>query len=70
MKKQLVKILIVVLVLAAVLVSPGWVKDLTIGMEETNKVSTNFTVKGKSLENLSPGINTLKYDAMKYDQYY
>ena len=70
MNKKFLKILIVVLVLAAVLVSPGWVKDITEGTPETNQEKVSFSVKGKSLENYQPLINTIKYDAMKFDQCY
>ncbi len=67
MTKLMVKILAVLLILAALLVSPGWVKDLTVGTPAAPTTSVNYTVNGIGFENSNVIMYTSKLAAMKYD---
>ena len=75
MKKLMVKAFVALLILTAILVSPGWIKDLT--GEEKEPVQTdsvlkksNIAISGISLQNSNAGIYSLKLATFSYAQFY
>lgn len=76
MKNLKLKALVALLILTAILVSPGWIKDIS-GEEESKPVQTesvqldsNIAVSGVSLENSNAGIYSLKLATNSYAQFY
>lgn len=75
MKNLIVKALVALFLLTAVLVSPGWIKDLSgEGNDPVNTESvvknSNLTVSGMSLQNSNAGIYSLKLATFSYAQFY
>lgn len=76
MKKFMLKAIAALFILTAILVSPGWIKDIS-GEDESKPVQTksvqldsNIAVSGVSLENSNAGIYSLKLATSSYAQFY
>ncbi|MBK8552758.1 MAG: hypothetical protein IPL53_17505 [Ignavibacteria bacterium] len=70
MRKLKVTIAVALLILTAVLVSPGWVKDLSTEKSEKPAEVQNLTVKGMSIDNSMAGMYSFKLATSKYEQFY
>lgn len=70
MNKPLLILLAVLLFLTAVLVSPGWVKDLTEVSEATSEAPPEQKITGKSLDISGAGYYSLRLATVNYAQFY
>ena len=60
MNKLIIKLLAVLILLTALIVTPGWVKDLSDEPKENTETSSELKIKGKSLEISNTGYYSLK----------
>ena len=75
MENKILKTFIVLVFLAAVLISSGWVKALSGEAQDSAQTvsaekNSSITVSGKSLENSNAGIYSLKLATVSYAQFY
>jgi hypothetical protein len=70
MNKLILKLLAVLILLTALIVTPGWVKDLSEEPKKNTDTSSDQKITGKSLEISNTGYYSFKLATISYAQFY